>query len=310
MTAAAVEEQGLLVSSSEAGASWEDFVEGGQIRVSYESRLIPLGQLFVDYHEDLLNGAGPGVQGSKALMYQRHQDKIAKRMIRDGIKADLFGALIVNQREDDLYAVVDGGTRYRALHGLATPADVGVPCLVFQWDPEEEIRNYVDLNQERSGLTQVDIFVAKVKYGDETATAIQKVLVEETGHGVGYKKGNWQCVNALQVAHRRGNLYRALVMMRQLGWLEMPRGKTQTMIGALDRLLQLGADPDVALTRWAGLTPAGLYNEAKEHNSVVGSRSIAKTVALKLGTVYNHKKRSGRIDLLRLSPKGEDDDDE
>jgi hypothetical protein len=289
--------------------AWEGFVRNGDVEVSYEFRLVPLGELVVDYHEDVMNG-GHGLK-SKALAYQRKQDKIAKRIVADGLNPDLFGTLIVNHRSDGVYAICDGGTRYRALKRLDTPDETRVPCLVFEWDDNREIRNYVALNRERSGLTQVDMFVAEVKYGDEAANRIQERLIAETGHGVGYGKESWQCVHALKQADKGGRLMNVLIIMRQLGWLDQRGGRTQTTVGAIDRLMRLSNfDMDLALQKWQGQTPTGLY-EAKAQKDIAGSsRGIARIVAMILGQLYN--KRLGaarRLDLTALAPQVDDDDE-
>ena len=289
-----------------------EWVVNGRVEVSYEFRWIPLGQLFVDYHESVLNGDQP--QNSITQHYQRRQERIARRIVeKEGFKPDLFGPLIVNQRRDGTYAVVDGGTRRQALLWLHVPADVKIPCLVFQWDNNQEIRNYVALNRERTGLSQVDFFIGKVKYGDEVSGAIERTLKEETGHGVHARKGGWQCVNALEAAHRRGNLRPTAILIRQLGWLELPRARTQGIVTSVSRLLFMGADEEWALKRWANTTPAILYREAKMHGDIATSQSrgVYRLVALQLVKLYNTNLRSRpRLDDTAFFPQADKDEDD
>lgn len=288
-------------------------VRDGQLNINGRYDLVPLDHLFVDYHEDVLNGDGLP-EHSKALAYQRRQDRIAKKIVAAGVNPDLFGVLVVNTRSNGTFAVVDGGTRYRALKQLDDlPPDTLVPCLVFTWDGHREVQNYVALNKERSGLTQVDIFVAQVKYGDPVATAIDQILIEETGHGVGYRKGHWQCVDALKIAHRNQTLRNLLILMRQLGWLDEPGGKTQNFVGALNRLLTRKVDPERALKVWRGLSVGYILTEARKlHYGSGASRKVAQAVAFVLADPYNKRLSLGkRISVLDLQgDNGNDDDDD
>ena len=247
-----------------------------------------------------------------ALAYQRKQEKYANKMVKEGINADLFGVLIVNRRED-FYAIVDGGTRYRALLRLHTPDETLVPCLVFNWDDLREIRNYVNLNRERSGLTQVDVFVAEVKYGDPDAVGIQNILIEETGAGVGRGEGHWACVAALRRAYSHNLLPNQMRMMDELGWLSMAGGRTQNTVGALTHLFLLpNFDLPTATKKWKGFTPQQLVQEAKQQKDIAGaSRGIARLVAMQLAGVYNKGLRANlKLDTTRLSPRVQDDDEE
>lgn len=292
-----------------------DFVVDDQIVVSYDFRWVSFSELFVDYHESVLNGDS-GLHTSPTLAYQRRQDRIAAKIVNSGgINPDLFGPLIVNQRHDGTYAIVDGGTRYRALQRLNVPSKVMIPCLVFHWDNDREIRNYVALNRERTGLSQVDFFIGKVKYGDQESQEIENILVQETGHGVNARKGGWQCVNAIETAYRRGNLRQTMILLRQLGWLDKPRAKTQGIVTAVSRLLFMGADEDLALKRWAQATPSSLYNAAKEHGALATSQSrgVFRLIALQLAKMYNQKLRTTkRLDetqfLSQIINDDEDDD--
>jgi hypothetical protein len=273
--------------------TWREFVTDGHIGVDYEFQMVPFGDLVVDYHESVLDD-DELPEGVKSLAYQRRQDKYAKKMASEGFRSDLFGALIVNKRTDGSFAVVDGGTRYRFLAGIELPDEVEVPCLVFKWDDQREIGNYIALNRERSGLTQVDFFVAKVKFGHPEAVAIDVILQEQTGHTIHVRKGGWQAVNAIEVAYRRGNLEETMGLIRQLGWMDRPRGRTQAIITAVSKIVANdNFNAERALVAWKGVTPVELYGiseDMKKANLVPGqSRTLANLVGLALLGRYNHK---------------------
>jgi hypothetical protein len=293
---------------------WEEFVHDQRIGIEYSYELLPFGKLIVDYHESVLDD-DELPEGAKALAYQRRQEKYARKILKEGFRPDLFGALIVNRR-NGIYAVVDGGTRYRYLKRIGLPDDVKVPCLVFEWDAHREIGNYIALNRERSGLTAVDFFVARVKFGDDDAVAIDKILQQETGETVHSRKGGWQAVNAIEVAYRRSNLAETMSVIRQVGWLDKPRGRTQAIVGAVSRIVaETNFSMERALQTWKGITPAELYGvsrEMKDANLVPGqSRSLARLVGLALIRRYNHnlKKPGARLDPTIFIPKLHEDDD-
>ncbi len=281
----------------------EETDEGLRVRVNYELRWLPLSVLFVDYHESVLNGDGDHPD-EKGLAYQRRQDRIAKRIVRDGLNPDLFGVLIVNQREDGRYSIADGGTRYWAMEKIGLPGDTLVPCLVFDWSGADEVTNYLKLNQERAQLSQIDVFLAQLKAGQPEANAIEEILVNETGVGVSNRKNGWKAVWALTSAYHRHNLTETMVLMRRLGWLDLPRGKAQAIPVALSRLLDEKVKPEpidveTALERWREITPESLYAQAQAAKAgymAMQSRSVPTVIILTLLKHYNRGLRSRRID--------------
>jgi hypothetical protein len=283
--------------------------EDGKLVVSWKLRWVPLGDLFVDYHEEALNGDAHG----SLLSYQRKQRQTGRVMASMGRKnynPDLFGVLIGVRRHDGKIALCDGGTRFRFLEGLHIPTDTLVPVLVNEWDSKREISNYIDLNRERGSLSQVDWFVAKAKFGDKTAEAIERILIEESGQGVGHQKGGWQAVNMLHYAYRRNTLRRTVRVLRQLGWLDQPSGKSQGIIGGMSRLLFKGAQIERILQTCAGKKPKTVIEEAREYLRAGQSRAVAVAVAVHLGSLYNNKLRKNRLDLTDLLSRTEDESDD
>jgi hypothetical protein len=289
----------------------------GRLHVSWDLQWRPLSQLFVDYHDDFLNGEG--AHGGAMLSYQRKQEttgRVMASMGKKGYKPDLFGVLIGTEREDGTIALGDGGTRYRFLTGLVERGelapDVLVPVLVNEWEPQREISNYIDLNRERASLSQVDWFVAKVKLGDKDAVDLNRILIEESGMGVGHKKGGWQAVSTLQQAFNRGNLRQTVIVLRRLGWLELPRGRSQGMIGAVSRIFtKPGADMDRMLVAWDDWTPNMIHQSARDYLQTGQSRAMAIAIAMHLGKLYNKGLRGKRkIDLGDMISKTEDEDEQ
>jgi hypothetical protein len=264
---------------------------------------IEAGKLFVDYHESFLAIDDPE---EVKLGYQRKRDRIYKKITKTGPNKDLLGVFMVNYRRHlaqrgsngEPYAITDGGTRFRALRALGLPDNVCLPCLVYGWTPKDEIKNYVEYNQERAGLSPVDVFIASVRSSDQQALAIEKLLMDITDRTVSARSGDWACVNALTESHDHRTLRSVLEIIRDLGWLDMTSGRTQQIVGAVDRCLWWGgADPKRCVTKWRGLTPANVKAKATALHGLgdigSGSRSIAKYYAVVLGNQYD----SGRTPI-------------
>jgi len=253
---------------------------------------IEIDKLFVDYHESVLSDEDDIEEAT--LAYQRKQHRVEDKIVEKGLDPNLFGALMVNERQPgQSYAITDGGTRYRAAKRLQIPGDVRIPCLVYKWKPMEEIQAYVDFNQERAGLTPVDVFMAQVKCKDAEALVIEKILMEYSGSSISARKGDWQCVNAIREAHKHGNLEMVLHIMEALNWLDAPSGRTQQVVGAIDRCLEAGADSKRCIDRWKKLTPVIIKSKSTQLQSLgdigSGSRSIAKYYAIVLGAEYDRR---------------------
>lgn len=275
---------------------------------SHEYKLVPLESLFVDYHTDFEGQTI--IPDDVHRAYQRNRRSVEDKIVDNGLNPDLFGALMVNARGKGKYAVVDGGTRFRAASRLAEGnGKVEVPCLVYKWSLEQEIENYIELNSVRLGIGSVDKFLAMVRLGNPEAIAINQLLREETGKEIA--PSGFQCVYQIERAYRfdEGETLRSsLRVIRELGWLTQPKGMTQYIIGGVSGVLELGAKETRAVTQWRTLgTPSEVIDEGRRlsrlHASVGyggGSRSMAKAVAIHLGKKYNTNLRTGRLDMTGL----------
>jgi hypothetical protein len=297
---------------------WERFIETDKdgtrfFHVDCDLQYIRSGDLLIDYHESVLDGDDPE---ESILGYQRKQERIKQHIIANGLDPNLFGALMVNQRSGGVYAVGDGGTRLRAFREVtgSDGDEIYVLCLVFKWADQDEIQNYVTYNQERAGLTAVDLFVAKLKAGDPTATAIEKILVDETGFGISTR--DWRCVAAIRLAHKHGNLGSVMRLMHTLSWTTMQSGRTQQIVGGIDLCAQRPPfDPKRAVERWRELNPLLVKRKSSDLKNLgdigSGSRSIARYYAVVLGGEYDRRlQASKQLRMLERFTQHQDDDDE
>jgi hypothetical protein len=140
-------------------------------RWPYRFAMVELGSLFVD-HE-----------------YQRPLTTFANEVI-DEYDPALLGTLIVSERDDGTYAVIDGQTR---LAGMAANEEPAAPCLIYHGlTREDEAKLFADLQVKRRGMATYLRFRASLVAKDPEALAIRSIVqgagfeldVDETAHTV------------------------------------------------------------------------------------------------------------------------------
>lgn len=117
---------------------------------AYKFEFLPHSQLLLDGVDET---AGRILEDQALKHYQRAQQKVTARIVKNGFDPLLFQPLIVNEREDGTYAIGDGGGRYMAIQHYIDrnllPYDVALPCLVCAISPEDEPLWFVKLNREK-----------------------------------------------------------------------------------------------------------------------------------------------------------------
>ena len=111
--------------------------------------------------------------------YQRSTDAQASRTLINRItrKWDwrLYQPLVVARRADGGLYVVDGQHRLEAARQRADIAQL--PCVITAYDgAQEEAAAFVELNQARKPLSQLNLFKAAVAAGDPDAALIQSIV--------------------------------------------------------------------------------------------------------------------------------------
>lgn len=109
------------------------------------------------------------------LAYQRCQSADKARRIAAEFLWAAFGVVIVSERENGCYYVIDGG--HRVLACMMRPEIKNLPCLVFKGlTKQEEAAAYIYFNKGRKAPTGVQIFKAQVEAKDEKAIAVDRIM--------------------------------------------------------------------------------------------------------------------------------------
>lgn len=263
----------------------------------YELRMLPVTQLLIDAVDEPV---GRVLKGDGMMRYQRVQKTVRRRIVEDGIDPYLLQPLVVSKRTASQYAIIDGGGRYGAVNYLIAegrlPRDFKVPCLVFQSnDSKIEPRLFIDLNQEKLGLSQVDIFQGKVAMGDPDFVLMSQIIAQTTGMTV--KKGGIESVDAIKTIFARENgqhdLRRVLSLLVAADWLSQDKGKNGAIIGGLGSLVALhhpAHNDEFILAGLRARTPEAVLTEARKWSpGGGGSRKLGIGVAIVLANLVREK---------------------
>lgn len=104
-------------------------------------------------------------------------EKNIKQVI-ENFSWSLFSPLVVCERPNGLYAVIDG--QHRAIAARTHGGIDKVPCLVIKGDPSDEAKAFSVINGAVTAISEQQIWHARLVAGDNTAVRLQRVL-EKTG---------------------------------------------------------------------------------------------------------------------------------
>lgn len=162
----------------------------------YRYEIVPLDRFFVD------------------PAYQREVKKIALKIERE-YDPSLVGTLTANERKGRgraKLALIDGQQRWTGATNRGEPV---LPAVVFEGlTPEQEADLFARLQSERTNITTLENFKAKLAAKNPTALAI-KEIAEQHGYTIGQQHNGLRAMKALQGIHERGNLARVLRIVGQ-----------------------------------------------------------------------------------------------
>ncbi len=120
--------------------------------------------------------------------YQRELSELKVRKIVKSFDPDAFGVIVVSTRNNGERYVVDGQHRIAAVHKMGW-SDQRVPCVVYHGlSLEEEAKVFYLPQTTRLYMTPAQRFKARLVAGEETATAIKRI-VESHGFSVNVHTG-------------------------------------------------------------------------------------------------------------------------
>lgn len=235
--------------------------------------------------------------------YQREQSDYKIKDIAEAFDPDAFGWLVVGRRVDGTLWVIDGGHRYYALQ-LMGYTDQNVPCMMLnETTPEAEARLYDIYNAKRAPMRVTERFKARLRYNDEEALAINKVLAD-AGYTVWFKRGKAPkntvgAVDKIIDVYRTGapgDLALVIEIVRE-AWGDDPNAVVGIMIGGVHNFIvkHRGQFEVGELARKLKTTTPGaiLARAAQIVEADGGAKHIAVCRAIR--KTYNANRRKGQL---------------
>lgn len=226
---------------------------------------------------------------------QRHVDRMAA-----DFNPDALGVVYVSDRGNGTMAVMDGFHRVAVMRQLGWN-DQKMPALVFTGlTLQEEAEIFTAMNKDRRQPSRIHLFRAQVAAGDKHAVALNEVLVEcgvQVISGPGPR--HLQAVGAVQkiVEIAGPDVVRRAIKIATAAWSQYDDALTGPLLSGLALLIYAeGGIDDKAMTKQlANHTPALIMNKAKVTKEVNPELHQPAAVATVLTSVYNQRRRSGRL---------------
>jgi hypothetical protein len=217
--------------------------------------------------------------------YQRPLTSFVTR-IEKNFDPALVGTIVVSERKNSVFAVVDGWTRKT---GAERRGVTELPCIVYTGlSPQQEAALFSKLQKERRGIASYHRFRAAVAAGEDEAVQIQR-LARECGYEIGTNsKAQISAVAGLESVYRRAPtlLERVLVIYKE-AWKEqyMPGGD---MLKGLGYFLErnTGADDEKLARRLSVVTPDDLKKRTLALSEGMGGGSREKNKAAAIEGIY------------------------
>lgn len=251
-----------------------------------------------------------------ATEYQRPLKRHRVRRIVAAFDPDAFGMLTVSARPDGRLVIIDGQHRWVAINEMGW-SDQLLPCLVYaDLTVEQEARIFwkPQAPQNRSSLTAMERFVARLFEGEERAVRIRSI-VDESGYklvpyGGGDTWGGIYAVGALETIVTQGRPQRTpesdpgdetlrtvLGIARDAWGLDRP-GPSGVLIDGIARFLTRYREHAVDVKRLVrvlqDVTEGQVVAEGKEQARVLRMQTSAGVARL-ISQRYNSRLTSARL---------------
>lgn len=286
-----------------------------KLQLVLETKLLPLGQLFVDAE----NGVRAIREGlttpEKLLGYQRDRTRKVDEILVKGFRSELLLPLVVNRRGPNKYSIVDGGTRFTVLKELGVSASTKVWCTIGDLPIGEEAGWFVDLNSLRVKISLVEEFRAQYVSRDSDAVEIHDTLAK---YGFAISNSSIRAVGNVREARRKGVLDDVGEVLSL--WKGKAKATEGKLITGLTQFLSKAKDDPafdmgVFLRVMQKTTPVKIIDEANifaaerlragYRSTVGGSYGIRSEAAFVLLGMYN-KGRTKKLDEAAFRMSDED----
>lgn len=235
--------------------------------------------------------------------YQRLLSEAKVGKIARIFDPEAFGELVIGQRPDGTYWVIDGQHRWKAMQKLGW-TDQLVPCHVIpDMTPEREAKLY-DLYNGNRGMPRItDQFKARVRYGDPEAMKIMSI-VNEVGFEIFYghgapPRGQVGAVSALLRIYRfgkEGDLLKVLNVCNEAWPDSLSSVKGELLLGMHRFMARYRGQFTMAelIERMATTEPQTLLNRGRTLADVMQTTgSVGTSVAIL--QFYNRHRRVKRL---------------
>jgi hypothetical protein len=232
--------------------------------------------------------------------YQRPIDLPRVRTMARNWDQDRCGVLVVNQRIDGSWFIIDGQQRHAALMLIENhPPQILVEAF-SGLDPTEEAKLFYELDTKRRGLTTAAIFHALVAANDPAALEIV-----ETAHNAGLTvdskrnaPNNIRAFGTIMAIHRRSGKYvlgRVFDVVSK-AWPDSKYWGAGSILAGLEAFfVQYPQAKDAHLIEaLAKTSPATIEHHAHSLNEAL-SGARAKWVAKVIVGLYNNGMRKNRL---------------
>ena len=238
--------------------------------------------------------------------YQRDAKRtIFTRMARRFHDKSFVAVVVGKRKETGKYYIIDGLQRVNAAIELYGP-NVVVPCVVIETTYMEEAEMFGEINGDRVSPSNVEVFDARVKGGDEESMDIL-FTVEECGYKVckpgknGTKGANSiGCIHTLIYIYQDGGpkMLRKVLNTISLIWPNDRDSTRGPVIGGVYMFLTAYTDKiDTShlLKSLRKITPERLQLEAASQKPSFGGGQREWLVAKVITDLYNYRKREKKL---------------
>ena len=242
--------------------------------------------------------------------YQRPLRQKWAQWIADHFDPDEFGVLVVAERGDGTYWVLDGQQRLAALRLLGWSSDQQVPCeIIAEPSLQREAELFAGRNR-RVNLRYLDLFMARVAAGEARAVAVAHII-ESCGYRVSHleRAGNLYAVQACERVYQgyrgltSGKEYpgalRATLETIRAAWGARPDGVRGPIIQGIGQLfIRDNASVEKAnlaskLSTFEG-GPSAFVGQARGSRASHGGR-LSDAVAELVVETYNKGRRVSKL---------------
>lgn len=232
--------------------------------------------------------------------YQRTVDHTRVERMAAEFNPDALGVIYVSDRGNSTFAVMDGFHRVALMRYLQWD-DQKMPAFVFTGlTVQEEARIFTMMNKDRRQPQRLQLFTAQVTAGDETATAVNDVLIEcDVAAASGPGARNVQAIAQAEriVALGGPDTLRRTLKVLTKAWPHHDDALIGSVLSGVALLIfaRPGLDDRSLASRLSEHTPAALMNKAKMRKEVNPEYALVGAIAATVTQMYNTRRRSARL---------------